>query len=98
MSDISNFIQGQITKKKLEKGLEMLHNENPAELKKKLQSIDIDEILQKMDEYDKKRLQELGINVSELKSRVSEADIQKIQQALGQDSERVIRKLRNMLR
>jgi hypothetical protein len=98
MSDISNFIQGQITKKKLEKGLEMLHNESSTELKKKLQSIDIDEILQKMDEYDKKRLQELGINVSELKSRVSETDIQKIQQVLGQDSERVIRKLRNMLR
>jgi Mg/Co/Ni transporter MgtE len=98
MSDISNFIQGQITRKKIEKGLEMLHNESPAELKKKLQNVDINEIMQKMDEYDKKRLQELGINVNELKSRVSESDILKIQQVLGRDAERVIRKLRNMLR
>jgi len=98
MSEISNFIQGQITRKKIEKGLEMLHNESPAELKKKLQNVDMNEILQKMDEYDKTRLQELGINVSELKGRVTESDIGKIQQVLGRDSERIIRKLRNMLR
>ncbi len=98
MSDFSNFIQGQITRKKIEKGLEMLHNESPAELKKKLQNVDINEILLKMDEYDKGRLQELGINVNELKGRVSEADIMKVQQVLGRDGERVIRKLRNMLR
>jgi Mg/Co/Ni transporter MgtE len=98
MSDISNFIQGQITRKKIEKGLEMLHNESPAELKKRLQNVDMNEILQKMDEYDKSRLQELGINVNELKGSVSESDILKIQQVLGRDGERVIRKLRNMLR
>lgn len=98
MSDLSNFIQGQITRKKIEKGLEMLHNENPTDLKKMLQNVDMNEILQKMDEYDKSRLQELGISVNELKGRVSEADIQKIQQVLGRDGERVIRKLRNMLR
>lgn len=98
MSEISNFIQGQITRKKLEKGLEMLHNESPSELKKRLQNVDMNEILQKMDEYDRSRLQELGINVNELKGRVSESDILKIQQVLGRDSERVISKLRNMLR
>ncbi len=98
MSDISNFIQGQITRKKIEKGLEILHNESPADLKKKLQSVDMNEILQKMDEYDKGRLQDLGISVNELRGRVSEADIQKVQQVLGRDGEKVIRKLRNMLR
>lgn len=98
MSDISNFIQGQITRKKIEKGLEMLRNESPAELKRMLRNVNVDEVLQKMDEYDKKRLQELGINVSELRSRVTESDIQKINQVLGSDSERVIRKLRNLLR
>ncbi|NLO39013.1 MAG: hypothetical protein GX115_06030 [Ruminiclostridium sp.] len=98
MSDISNFIQGQITRKKIEKGLEILHNESPSDLKKKLQNVDMNEILQKMDEYDKGRLQDLGISVNELRGRVSEADIQKVQQVLGRDGEKVIRKLRNMLR
>ncbi len=98
MSDFSNFIQGQITKKKLEKGLEMLQNESPAELRKKLQNVNINEALQKIDEYDKKRLNELGINLNELKERITEDDIQKIHQVLGRDSETVIRKIRELLR
>lgn len=98
MSDFSNFIQGQITKKKLEKGLEMLHNESPAELRKKLQNVNINEALQKIDEYDKRRLNELGINLNELKGRITESDIQKIYQVLGRDSEMVIRKIRELLR
>lgn len=98
MNDFSNYIQGQITKKKIEKGLEMLRNESPAELKRKLQKVNVEEVLQKMDEYDKNRLQELGININEMKSRVSESDIAKIKQVLGSDGERIIRKLQNMLR
>ena len=98
MKDFSNYVQGQITKKKIEKGLEMLKNESPSDLKKKLQNVDINEVLQKMDEYDKKRLDELGIDVAELRSKVSDADMQKIHQVLGRDSEMVIRKIRAMLR
>ncbi len=98
MSDFSNFIQGQVTRKKLEKGLEMLHNESPEELKKRLQNVNVDEVLQKMDEYDKKRLNELGINLSDFKRRITEGDIQKIHQVLGRNGDMVIRKIRDMLR
>lgn len=98
MKDFSNYVQGQITKKKIEKGLEMLKNESPSDLRKKLQNVDINEVLQKMDEYDKKRLDELGIDVAELKSKVSDADMQKIHQVLGRDGEMIIRKIRDMLR
>jgi len=97
MTDFSNYLQGQITKKKIEKGLEILRRETPAELKRRLQSIDIDEVLLKLDEYDKNRLRELGINVAELKDRVSESDMQKIRQVLGRDGDLVIKKIRNML-
>lgn len=76
----------------------MLRNESPAELKRKLQKVNVEEVLQKMDEYDKNRLQELGININEMKSRVSESDIAKIKQVLGSDGDRIIRKLQNMLR
>jgi FAD synthase len=98
MKDFSNYVQGQITKKKIEKGLEMLKNESPSDLRKKLQNVDINEVLQKMDEYDKKRLDELGIDVAELRSKVSDADMQKIHQVLGRDGEMIIRKIRDMLR
>ena len=98
MNDFSNYVQGQITKKKIEKGLDMLKNESPSDLRKKLRNVDINEVLQKMDEYDKNRLDELGIDVNALRSKVSDADIQKIHQVLGSDGEMVIRKIRDMLR
>lgn len=98
MSDFSNYLQGQITRKKIEKGIEMLRNESPQELRRKLQNVNIDEALKKLDEYDKNRLRELGINVSEYRNRITEADIQKIHQVLGRDGEKVIRKLRDILR
>ncbi|NLY18710.1 MAG: hypothetical protein GX045_07120, partial [Clostridiaceae bacterium] len=63
-----------------------------------LQNVDINEVMQKMDEYDKKRLRELGIDISEYRNRVSESDIQKFRQVLGSDGEILIRKIRNMLR
>ena len=97
MSDISNYLHGQITRKKIEKGLEMLRNESPQELKKRLQNVNIDEAMRKLDEYDKKRLRELGINVSEYRNRIAEADIQKIYQVLGRDGDKVIRKIREIL-
>ncbi len=98
MSDFSNYLQGQVTKRKIEKGLEILKKESPDELRRKLKNVDINEVLQKMDEYDKTRLNELGIDVSELRSKVSEADIQKARQVLGRDGEAVIRKIHDMLR
>jgi len=97
MTDFSNYLQGQITKKKIEKGLDILRRETPAELKRRLQNIDINEVLVKLDEYDRNRLRELGINVAELKDRVSESDIQKIRQVLGRDGDLIIKKIRNML-
>jgi len=98
MNDFSNYVQGQITKKKIEKGLEILKKESPSELKKRLQNVDINEVMQKMNEYDKKRLNELGIDISEFKNRISDEDIQKVRQVLGRDGEIMIRKLRDMLR
>lgn len=98
MSDISNYLHGQITRKKIEKGIEMLRNESPAELRRRLQNINIDEAMRKLDEYDKKRLKELGINVSEYRNRITDADIQKIHQVLGRDGEKIVRKLRDILR
>ncbi|NLG88271.1 MAG: V-type ATPase 116kDa subunit family protein [Clostridiaceae bacterium] len=97
MTDFSNYLQGQITKKKIEKGLEILHRESPAELRRRIQNVDINEVLAKLNEYDKNRLRELGINVAELKDRVSESDIQKIRQVLGRDGDLIIKKIRNLL-
>lgn len=98
MSDFSNYIQGQITKKKIEKGIDMFRNESTTDLKRKLRNVNIDETMKKLDEYDKDTFKELGININEYKNQITEADIQKIKQVLGKDSDKIIRKIRDILR
>ncbi|HZK27079.1 MAG TPA: hypothetical protein VFD00_06045 [Thermoclostridium sp.] len=98
MSDFSNYIQGQITKKKIEKGIDMFRNESTADLKRKLRNVDINETMKKLDEYDSNTFKELGININEYKNQITEADIQKIKHVLGEDSDKLIRKIRDILR
>jgi hypothetical protein len=54
--------------------------------------------MKKLDEYDKDTFKELGININEYKNQITEADIQKIKQVLGKDSDKIIRKIRDILR
>lgn len=89
---------GNIQKKKLEKALEMLRNENPQELRKKLGQMDTDEILEKMDEIDPKKLNQMGINLDEIKSKLTERDYEKIIQVLGPDGAVIARKIKSLLK
>ena len=89
---------GNIQKKKLEKALEMLRNENPQELRKKLGQMDTDEILEKMDEIDPKKLNQMGINLDEIKSKLTERDYEKINQVLGPDGAVIARKIKSLLK
>mgnify|MGYP006900758192 FL=1 len=89
---------GSIQKKKLEKALEMLRNEDPNELKKRLGQIDTNEILEKIDEFDINKLNQMGISIDEIKSKVTEKDFQKLIQVLGPDGAIIAQKLRSLLR
>ena len=89
---------GNIQKKKLEKALEMLRNEDPNELRKRLGNIDTDEILEKIDELDLNKLSQMGINVDEVKSRITERDFEKLIKVLGPDGAIIAQRLKSMLR
>ena len=89
---------GSIQKKKLEKALEMLRNEDPNELKKRLGQIDTNEILEKINEFDHNKLNQMGISLDEIKSKVTERDFQKLIQVLGPDGAIIAQRLRSLLK
>ena len=89
---------GNIQKKKLEKALEMLRNEDPNELKKRLGQIDTNEILEKINEFDHNKLNQMGISLDEIKSKVTERDFQKLIQVLGPDGAIIAQRLRSLLK
>lgn len=100
MADYNMFerLGGNIQKKKLEKALEMLRSENPQELRKKLGQMDTQEILQKIDEFDPKKLNQMGISLDEIRSRVTEKDFEKLIQVLGPDGAIIAQRLRSLLK
>ncbi len=89
---------GNIQKKKLEKALEMLRNENPQELRRKLGQYDTNEILEKIDEFDPKQLNQMGISLDEIKSKITEKDFEKLSQILGKDGAVIAQRLKSILR
>ncbi len=100
MGDYSMFerLGGNIQKKKLEKALEMLRNESPQELRRKLGQMDTQEILQKIDEFDPRKLNQMGISLDEIKSKVTEKDFEKLVQVLGPDGAIIAKRLKSMLK
>lgn len=100
MTDYNMFdkIGGNIQKKKLEKVLEMLRNENPQELRKKLGQMDTREILDKINEFDPKKLNQMGISMDEIKSKVTEKDFEKLIQVLGPDGAIIAQRLKSLLK
>jgi hypothetical protein len=93
-----NKFGGNIKKMKLEKALEMLRNESPHELRKKLKQFDTSEIIQKLDEFDANKLRQMGINLDEIKSKISQKDYDKLVQILGPDGAIIARKIKSILK
>ncbi len=89
---------GNIQKKKLEKALEMLRNEDPNEIRKRLGKFDTDEILDKINEFDPNKLSQMGISLDEIKSKVTEKDFEKLIKVLGPDGAIIAQRLKSMLR
>jgi hypothetical protein len=100
MTDYNLFdkLGGNIQKKKLEKALEMLRDEDPRELRKRLGNIDTQEILEKIDEFDMDKLSQMGISMDEIRSRVTERDFEKLINVLGPDGVIIVQRLRSLLR
>lgn len=89
---------GNIQKKKIEKAIEMLRNESPQELRRKLGSFDTNELLEKIDEFDMRKLGQMGISVDDLKGALTERDYEKAAQVLGPEGAAIIKKIKAMLK
>jgi len=91
-------IGGSIQKKKLEKALEMFHNESPQELRRRVGNIDTREILEKLEEYNPQKLRQMGINIEELRGKITEKDFEKLIQILGRDGDLIVQKIKSLLK
>ena len=60
--------------------------------------MDTQEILQKIDEFGPKKLNQMGISLDEIRSRVTDKDFEKLIQVLGPDGAIIAQRLKSLLK
>jgi hypothetical protein len=70
---------------------------NVDELKGIIDSVNIDLIINKILEIDKKTLKKQGINISELRRRLTEADFEKLRQISGPKGDVLVVKIKELI-
>jgi len=98
IADMLGKMDQKVLEAKLNKALEMLKNEPPEELAKKLSKVDKNELLSKMDELDEKKIKEMNINTSEIKQKISEDDLKKLSKLIGENGDEVVKKLKDIMK
>ncbi|MBP5426951.1 MAG: membrane trafficking protein [Clostridiales bacterium] len=97
LSKFWNKMDSKILNSKINKSIEILKNPDTTELKKELSKIDTNELLKKIDEFDKSKFDELNIDKKELLEKLSTVDLDKVSNLLGENGNEIITKLKKFL-
>lgn len=90
-------MDSKILNSKLNKYLEILQNPDTSELEKKIKSIDTNDLIKKIDEFDKSKIDELDLDKQEIQEKISKVDLKKVSSLLGDKGDEIISKLQKFL-
>ena len=97
LSKLWGKMDSKILNSKINKSIEMLQNPDTKELETQLKSIDTDELIKKIDEFDKSKIDELNLDKKDLKEKISKIDLKKVASLLGDKGDEIISKLQKFL-
>lgn len=60
--------------------------------------MDKQELISKINEFDESKLQEMNINKDEIKSKVSDADLQNLSRLIGDHGDEIVQKIKEIIR
>lgn len=98
LAEILGKMDEKVTQAKLNSALDMLKNGNTEELAKKLNKIDKNELLSKINDFDESKLKDLKINKNEISQNVSNTDFEKLSRLLGENGEEIIKKIKDIIK
>lgn len=98
IADMLGKMDQKVLEAKLNKALEMLKNEPPEELAKKIAKVDKNELLSKIDELDEGKMKEMNIDTNELKQKISDQDLKKLSDLIGDNGDEVVKKLKDLMK
>ncbi|MCX7921739.1 MAG: membrane trafficking protein [Clostridia bacterium] len=97
LSGILGKFDGRIIQARINFAIDMLKNGSVEELSKTLNSMDKEQLISKLYEFDRPALQKLNIDINGIKQRVSEADLQKLARAIGPRGNEVVGRIKALL-
>ena len=97
INELFGKVDNKILAAKLNSALQTLKTSDPEELSKKINKTDKNEIMKKLNELDENGMQELSKNFGNIKNNVSETDLRKLEKALGNDSDEIMKKIHEFL-
>lgn len=97
MNDLLGMIDDKILKTKLNQALELIKNGDSEQLAKKLKGVDKNDLIEKLDQIDSKKLKDMNINKAELANNINKLDINKLTSALGSDGNDLLKKLNSLI-
>jgi len=98
LAEILGKMDEKVLQAKINAALDMLKNGNCDELAKKINKMDMNELLPKIKELDEDKLKEMNINKNELKQKISETDLNNLQKLLGEHGGEIISKIKDIIK
>ena len=96
--EIMGKMDDRVLQMKLNAALDMLRKGNTEELARKVNRMDMDELVTNVNEFDAAKLKELNINKEEIREKVTETDFRKLASLLGERGDEIVGKLRSLLK
>jgi transcriptional regulator of aromatic amino acid metabolism len=97
LSELLGKMDERILKAKINSALEMLNNGEYEEIAKKINKMDKDELIEKMDSFDVSKLKGLNITKEEIKQKINSADIDRLARLIGEKGDILAEKFKELL-
>jgi len=97
LSELLGKMDDKVLKAKLNAAMEMLSEGNKEELAKKIEKIDKNEVLAKLNEIDDEKIKSLNLNKKELKEKLNSVDLDAVEKMLGENGPMIMKKIKDII-
>lgn len=98
LAEILGKMDEKVLQAKLNAALDMLKKGDTAELAKKINKMDKDDIMDKIKGFDESKLREFNINKNEIREKVNDNDLENLKKLIGEHGEEIINKIKDIIR
>lgn len=98
MAEILGKMDEKVLKAKLNAAIDMLKKGNAEELAKKINKSDKNELIEKINDFDESKLKDLNISKEDLKSKISDADLDQLAVLIGDRGDEIAAKIKDIIK